>query len=88
MMTYPRAIITNAFPMLEFIIRERLKEGGKDFQFAAQCARLALAMLASHRNQSNHRFRAAGDDDFLTAASLLDQAGEVGFGLVDSDRSH
>ncbi len=56
--------------------------------FALERSGLTISTLIHDRNQFHYRLLAAGDDDFLTAAGLFDEAGKLGFGFVDGDGFH
>lgn len=67
---------------------QRGEEIRTDVQAAFQATGLAKALFFAERLKAHERKLSAGDDDFLAIASLSDEAGEVGFCVMDLNRGH
>ena len=72
------------FPSVEFSLRQRLEEVIAHLPF--QAARLPFAASRRQRYEAGIRSTGFGQDNFLAGVGALQQAREVGLGLVYIDR--
>jgi hypothetical protein len=77
--------VTRWFPCGQLLLRQRLKKAL--LQAAGhRPQRAALRLLVRH--QAGHRGAASNDQDGLSTAHFLQQAGEMGPGLSDRHHAH
>lgn len=56
-----------------------------DVEFAFQRSGLPLSLDLPNSDEAGHGFITAGDDNLLSGGGPLDQAREIGFGMVHRD---
>lgn len=77
-----------SLPSFELALRQGLEEFRANFQLSLHAARLALSLFPAEGFEADERLAAAGDDDLLAFAGLLNKAREVSFCVVNLDRGH
>jgi hypothetical protein len=70
-------------PSAQSVFGQRFEELKADLEGIFQAPWLAAPFVIDQRDQASHRLRAAGDNDLFALASLFDQLGKIGLGLVD-----
>src|SRR6266852_2324226 len=80
--------IARLLPGSQFFLGQRLEELRADFETPFPTAGLALALAPANRLQANQWRIAARDDDLFSLAGFGDQAGEVGFCVMDFNDGH
>jgi hypothetical protein len=76
----------NLLPAIQFFRRKRLKEFRTNDELPFQNAEFAAAFAAVDRHQTNYGIGPSRNDDVFPAACLLNEAGKVRLGFVNSDR--
>jgi hypothetical protein len=76
------------FPTSQFFRWQGLKEFRAYVKLALEHTRFAIPALVCNRDEPHDRLVAAGNDDRLAAAGLLDEPGELSLGFVNGDGFH